>query len=97
MLFNSYIFVLALSDEEIHKGRFYSRCRQLWARRPLKRYLKHFTSIRKTHDYIVGVARKNNVPVIENIVVSNTIDEIMEYIITMKEKEQLEKELENKV
>lgn len=94
---NVYIFVLALSDEEIHKGRFYSRCRQLWARRPLKRYLKHFTSIRKTHDYIVGVARKNNVPVIENIVVSNTIDEIMEYIITMKEKEQLEKELQNKV
>ncbi len=94
---NVYLFVLALSDEEIHKGRFYSRCRQLWARRPLKRYLKHFTSIRKTHDYIVGVARKNNVPVIENIVVSNTIDEIMEYIITMKEKEQLEKELENKV
>lgn len=92
---NVYIFVLALSDEEIHKGRFYSRCRQLWARRPLKRYLKHFTSIRKTHDYIVGVARKNNVPVIENIVVSNTIDEIMEYIITMKEKEQLEKELQN--
>ena len=94
---NVYLFVLALSDEEIHKGRFYSRCRQLWARRPLKRYLKHFTSIRKTHDYIVGVARKNNVPVIENIVVSNTIDEIMEYIITMKEKEQLEKELQNKV
>ena len=94
---NVYIFVLALSDEEIHKGRFYSRCRRLWARRPLKRYLKHFTSIRKTHDYIVGVARKNNVPVIENIDVSNTIDEIMEYIITMKEKEQLEKELENKV
>ena len=92
---NVYLFVLALSDEEIHKGRFYSRCRQLWARRPLKRYLKHFTSIRKTHDYIVGVARKNNVPVIENIVVSNTIDEIMEYIITMKEKEQLEKELQN--
>lgn len=26
---NVYIFVLALSDEEIHKGRFYSRCRQL--------------------------------------------------------------------
>ncbi|WP_461435883.1 2-phosphoglycerate kinase [Methanosphaera sp.] len=92
---NVYLFVLALSDEEIHKGRFYSRCRQLWARRPLKRYLKHFTSIRKTHDYIVGVARKNNVPVIENIVVANTIDEIMEYIITMKEKEQLEKELQN--
>ena len=87
---NVYMFVLALSDEEIHKGRFYSRCRRLWARRPLKRYLKHFTSIRKTHDYIVGVAKKNNIPVIENIGVTTTIDEMLEYIITVKEKEQLE-------
>lgn len=93
---NVYFFVLALTDEEIHKGRFYSRCRQLWARRPLKRYLKHFTSIRKTHDYIVGVAKKNNIPVIENITVSNTIDEMVEYIISAKEREQLEKELLSK-
>ena len=92
---NVYMFVLALTDEEIHKGRFYSRCRQLWARRPLKRYLKHFTSIRKTHDYIVGVAKKHDIPVIENISVSATIDEMVEYIISVKEKEQLEKELLN--
>ncbi len=94
---NVYMFVLALSDEKIHKGRFYSRCRQLWARRPLKRYLKHFTSIRKTHDYIVGVAEKQDIPVIENIDVTTTIDEMMEYIITVKEKEQQEKKAqENK-
>ena len=92
---NVYMFVLALSDEEVHKGRFYSRCRQLWARRPLKRYLKHFTSIRKTHDYIVGVAKKHDIPVIENIGVTTTIDEMLEYIITIKEKEQLEKEALN--
>ncbi len=93
---NVYLFVLALSDEKIHKGRFYSRCRQLWARRPLKRYLKNFTSIRKTHDYIVHVAEKHDVHVIENIDVTTTVDEMIDYIIKVKEQEQEEKEaLEN--
>lgn len=31
---NVNMYVLTLPDEEVHKGRFYSRCRQLWARRP---------------------------------------------------------------
>lgn len=87
---NVYMFVLALSDEEIHRGRFYSRCRQLWARRPLKRYLKNFTSIRKTHNYIVNVADKNDIPVIENIDVTTTIDEIIEHILEVKQQERLE-------
>ncbi|RAP47553.1 MAG: 2-phosphoglycerate kinase [Methanosphaera sp. rholeuAM6] len=94
---NVYLFVLALSDEEIHKGRFYSRCRQLWARRPLKRYLKNFTSIRKTHDYIVGVADKNDIPVIENIDITTTVDEMIEHIIKVKEAEQLEQQIMEKV
>lgn len=81
---NVHMFVLALSDEEIHKSRFYSRCRQLWARRPLKRYLKHFTDIRKTHDYIIGEARKHDIPVIENIDVNATIDTMIEDIIDRK-------------
>ncbi len=88
---NVYMFVLALSDEEIHRGRFYSRCRQLWARRPLKRYLKNFTSIRKTHNYIVNVAEKHDVPVIENIDVTTTIDEMIEHIIEVKQKEHSQK------
>ncbi|OED29850.1 2-phosphoglycerate kinase [Methanosphaera sp. WGK6] len=89
---NVHLFVLSLSDEEIHKSRFYSRCRQLWARRPLKRYLKHFTAIRKTHDYIVGEAHKYSVPVIENIDVTNTIDSMIEHIIEEKQKEELSHE-----
>lgn len=89
---NVYMFVLSLSDEEIHKSRFYSRCRQLWARRPLKRYLKHFTAIRKTHDYVVGEAHKHDVPVIENIDVTTTIDTMVEHIIDEKQKEELSKQ-----
>ncbi|MBQ6219338.1 MAG: 2-phosphoglycerate kinase [Methanosphaera sp.] len=84
---NVHLFVLALNDEEIHRGRFYSRCRQLWARRPLKRYLKHFSSIRKTHDYIVDVADKQDTPVIDNIDVTTTIDAMIEHIIDEKQKE----------
>ena len=84
---NVHVFVMELSDEELHKGRFYSRCRQLWARRPLKRYLKNFRAIRKTHDYIVSVADKYDVPVIENIDINNSIDAVIEHILDEKQKE----------
>lgn len=79
---NVNMFVLTLHDEEIHKGRFYSRCRQLWARRPLKRYMNYFGAIRRTHKYFESQAIKNHVPVIENIDVTTTIDSIIENITT---------------
>jgi 2-phosphoglycerate kinase len=75
---NVAMFVLTLSDKEVHRGRFYSRCRQLWARRPLKRYMEYFDAIRRTHKYFESQANKNHIPVIENIDVTNTIDSIIE-------------------
>lgn len=77
---NVNMFVLTLQDEEIHKGRFYSRCRQMWARRPLKRYMNYFGAIRRTHKYFESQANKQHVPVIENIDVTTTIDSIIENI-----------------
>lgn len=74
---NVVMFVLTLQDEEVHRGRFYSRCRQLWARRPLKRYLSYFDTIRRTQKYFESQANKNHVPVIENIDVTTTIDSII--------------------
>ncbi len=74
---NVAMFVLTVSDENIHKGRFYSRCRQMWARRPLKRYISYFWAIRRIHRYIESQAKKHNVPVIENIDVVTTIDSII--------------------
>lgn len=85
---NVHMFILSLSDEKVHKSRFYSRCRQLWARRPLKRYLKHFTGIRRTHDYIVGEAHIHNVPVIENIDVTRTIDSMIEEILNERNRKE---------
>lgn len=77
---NVAMFVLTVSDENVHKGRFYSRCRQMWARRPLKRYMSYFWAIRRTHKYFESQAKKNNVPVIENIDVVTTIDSIIKSI-----------------
>ncbi|WP_067258671.1 2-phosphoglycerate kinase [Methanobrevibacter cuticularis] len=77
---NVIMFVLTLSDKEVHKGRFYSRCRQMWARRPLQRYLDNFFAIRKTHKYFESQARKFDVKSIENIDVVTTIDYIIKNI-----------------
>ena len=77
---NVNMFVLTLQDEEVHKGRFYSRCRQQWARRPLKRYMNSFGAIRRTHKYFESQANKHHIPVIENIDVTTTIDSIIETI-----------------
>ncbi|MBM4241798.1 MAG: 2-phosphoglycerate kinase [Euryarchaeota archaeon] len=79
---NVAMFILTLPDENVHRGRFYSRCRQLWARRPLKRYMSYFWAIRRTHKYFESQARKNNVPVIENIDVVTTIDSIIKSLTT---------------
>ena len=77
---NVNMFILTLQDEEVHKGRFYSRCRQLWARRPLERYMNYFGAIRRTHKYFESQANKYRVPVIENIDVTTTLDSIIEDI-----------------
>jgi 2-phosphoglycerate kinase len=77
---NVNMFILTLQDEEVHKGRFYSRCRQMWARRPLKRYMNYFGAIRRTLKYFESQANKHHIPVIENIDVTTTIDSIIENI-----------------
>ncbi|MGL4669722.1 MAG: 2-phosphoglycerate kinase [Methanobacteriaceae archaeon] len=77
---NVVMFTLMVSNPDIHRSRFYSRCRQLWARRPLKRYLDNFSAIRKTQEFFISQAEKCGVPCIENIDVLTTIDIIMKSI-----------------
>lgn len=77
---NVVLFTLQVSDPEVHKGRFYSRSRQMWARRPLQKYLDNFSSIRKIQKYIVMQSQKYNVTVIENIDLSTTVDYIIKDI-----------------
>lgn len=67
-------FTLIVDDLEIHKGRFYSRCRQPWVKRPLQLYLDNFDIIRKTQDFMIEQANEFNSHIINNIDVVNTID-----------------------
>lgn len=77
---NVVFFTLEVSDDKVHKGRFYSRSRQMWARRPLQRYLDNFQAIRKIQKYIVSQSKTYDVPVVENIDVITTIDYIIKNI-----------------
>lgn len=71
---NIIIFTLTVDDEESHKQRFYSRCRQPWVKRSLERYMDNFDAIRKTQDFLVEQANINNTRVINNRDINETID-----------------------
>lgn len=71
---NIIIFTLTVDDEESHKQRFYSRCRQPWVKRSLDRYMENFDTIRKTQKFLVEQAKINDVRVIDNVDISDTID-----------------------
>ena len=89
---NIIIFILTVDDEESHKQRFYSRCRQPWVKRPLERYMDNFATIRKTQDFLVEQAKINDTRVINNVDINETIDlmvgDILEKFVGAKNVEQ---------
>ena len=68
------IFTLTVDDEEAHKQRFYSRCRQPWVKRSLERYMDNFDAIRKTQNFLVEQAKIHDTPIINNVDINETID-----------------------
>ncbi|AMD17902.1 2-phosphoglycerate kinase [Methanobrevibacter sp. YE315] len=71
---NIIMFTLTVDDEESHKQRFYSRCRQPWVKRPLERYMDNFDSIRKTQKFLVEQAKIHDTRIIDNVEMNETID-----------------------
>lgn len=78
---NIIMFTLTVDDEEAHKQRFYSRCRQPWVKRSLERYMENFGTIRKTQNFLVKQAEIHNTPVINNEDINETIDIMIEVIL----------------
>lgn len=78
---NIIMFTLTVEDEEAHKQRFYSRCRQPWVKRSLERYMENFGTIRKTQNFLVKQAEIHNTPVINNEDINETIDIMIEDIL----------------
>ena len=71
---NIIIFTLTVDDEESHKQRFYTRCRQPWVKRSLERYMDNFPTIRKTQKFLVEQAKIHDAPIINNVEINETID-----------------------
>jgi 2-phosphoglycerate kinase len=69
---------LTLSSEETHKKRFIARAKV--SDRPLERYLENFEIIKEINQYIVEKSKENNLPVIENVSISDTVQKCLEIV-----------------
>ena len=78
---NVIMFTLTVEDEEMHKQRFYTRCRQPWVKRSLEHYMENFETIRKTQQFMVEQAKIHNTPVIDNVDFRTTSDLMLNEII----------------
>ncbi|MGM0484282.1 MAG: ATP cone domain-containing protein [Candidatus Krumholzibacteriota bacterium] len=58
-------YVIDVPDVEQHKQNFYKR--EEGSSRDPERYIENIDNIRWTHDYILNMARRNNVKIIENV------------------------------
>jgi 2-phosphoglycerate kinase len=72
--------VVHLSDEEVHRSRFYIRAMGTAMRRPAEEYISHFQQIRQIHDYIVESAGRAGVNAVENLSIENTSDAVVEIV-----------------
>jgi len=72
--------VVHLSDENVHRSRFYIRAMGTAMRRPAEEYIAHFQQIRQIHDYIVESAGRADVNAVENLSIENTSDEVVEIV-----------------
>ncbi len=72
--------VVYLSDEHMHRSRFYIRALGTAMRRPAEEYISYFGPIRQIHDYIVGSARRTGVQAVENLSIESTSDAAVEIV-----------------
>ena len=96
--------LVAVEDEDLHKGHFYRRGRDT-SKRDGDRYLNAFKKIRKIQKYMVNSALMRGVPVIDHVDLDTSLSEVIDHVLlkalTMVERgaaveggEQLEKVVE---
>lgn len=69
--------VIAVADEEMHRGHFSLRGGQ----RPQERYLAHFHQIRKLQEHLAAKAEEAGVAVIDNVHVDEALQEVMDLVL----------------
>ena len=72
--------VVYLSDEHVHRSRFYIRALGTAMRRPAEEYIAYFKEIRQIHDYIVQSASRTGVQKVENVSIEHTSDAAVEIV-----------------
>jgi 2-phosphoglycerate kinase len=77
--------VLGINDAEAHASHFWIRDNDSEGVRPYEKYLDCFDDIRLVQAYILGRARKHDVPVIENGNIEDAIGEVMELVLSAAE------------
>ena len=77
--------VLAINDAEAHAGHFWIRDTDSEGVRPYEKYLDAFDDIRLVQAYILGRAKKHEVPVIENGNMEDAIGDVMELVLSAAE------------
>jgi 2-phosphoglycerate kinase len=72
--------VVEIADEDVHRMHFHVRDSATGGIRAMDKYLAHLDDIRRVQTYIVGRARRESIPVVENANVERTIDRVIELV-----------------
>jgi 2-phosphoglycerate kinase len=72
--------VVEIADADVHRMHFHTRDSATGGIRAMDKYLERLDDIRRVQTYIVGRARRESVPVVENANVERTIDRVIELV-----------------
>lgn len=72
--------IIDAEDENVHRSHFYVRGIQTHEQRPFEKYVENFDTIRKIGFYIVGLAKKHQVSVIQSYSLDSTISNILDEV-----------------
>jgi 2-phosphoglycerate kinase len=78
--------VLAVTDEDRHRGHFYVRDQETGGVRAMEKYIRSLEKIRLVQDYLVQAAREANVPVIDNHSIDDAIKIVMGIVLDVVSK-----------
>jgi 2-phosphoglycerate kinase len=73
--------VVAIEDENLHRGHFWVREYATEGLRPLDKYLDSLPQIRQIQDYLIERARRHDVPVIYNDSLDGALGEVMDLVL----------------
>jgi 2-phosphoglycerate kinase len=79
--------IVEIEHEEAHRAHFMVRDATTGGVRAMDHYLSGIEEIRRVQRYIVGRARHEDVPVIENANVERTIDRVIDLVMQLAERE----------